>query len=155
MKGQADPAPRWVEAVLRWPPALVLARLALASAYLIGGVDKLLHFADATAEQAHFGLHPDWLWAAMAAFVEIVGALLLILGRLVWLAAGALSALTLVAMLVANNFWSMQGHERFMAMNAFFEHAGLIGGMALAAMLASGRRGAEDSRRFSSVASRR
>ena len=44
-------------------------------------------------------------------------------------------------MLVANNFWALEGHERFIALNAFFEHLGLIGGFALAAILAYRQKG--------------
>lgn len=119
----------------------ILARTALSSAYLIGGVQKLLDFQAAVAEQAHFGLQPAALWAVLAIVVELGGSLLLILGRLVWLAAGMLSALTAIAMLVANNFWALEGHERFIALNAFFEHLGLIGGFALAAILAYRQKG--------------
>jgi uncharacterized membrane protein YphA (DoxX/SURF4 family) len=131
--------PRWIEAILDWPPTLVLARLALASAYLLGGVQKAWDFPTAVAEQAHFGLQPAALWAGVVIAVELVGALLLIAGRLVWLAAGALSVLTLIAMFLANDFWTMSGQARFEATNAFFEHLGLIGGMALAAMIAAHR----------------
>ena len=77
----------------------------------------------------------------LAIVVELGGSLLLILGRLVWLAAGMLSALTAIAMLVANNFWALEGHERLIALNAFFEHLGLIGGFALAAILAYRQKG--------------
>jgi uncharacterized membrane protein YphA (DoxX/SURF4 family) len=31
---------------------------------------------------------------------------------------------TLMATFVANRFWEMGGHERFMAANSFFEHLG-------------------------------
>jgi uncharacterized membrane protein YphA (DoxX/SURF4 family) len=126
--------PRWIEAILRWPVTAFVARAALASAYLIGGIAKLSDFPAAVAEQAHFGLQPAPVWAVLAIAVEIGGALLLIAGRLLWLAAGALSVLTAIAMLVANDFWAHQGHNRFTALNAFFEHLGLIGGFALAAI---------------------
>jgi uncharacterized membrane protein YphA (DoxX/SURF4 family) len=128
--------PRWIEAILRWPVTAFVARAALTSAYLIGGLAKLSDFPAAVAEQAHFGLQPAPLWAVLTIVVEIGGALLLIAGRFLWLAAGALSVLTAIAMLVANDFWAQQGHDRFMALNAFFEHLGLIGGFALAAILA-------------------
>lgn len=131
--------PNWISVILSWPPTWFLARLALASAYLLGGVVKLFDFPGAVAEQAHFGLQPAALWAVVAIIVEIAGALLLILGRFVWLAAGMLGALTAVATLVANNFWALQGHERFMATNSFFEHLGLIAGLAMAAMIADRR----------------
>jgi uncharacterized membrane protein YphA (DoxX/SURF4 family) len=138
----AEYAPPWVGAILGWRATWFLARLALSSAYVVGGVDKAIDFPAAVAEQAHFGLQPAWAWAIVTIVVELGGSLLLISGRLVWLAAGALGVLTAIAMVVANNFWAMEGQARFMAMNAFFEHLGLIAAFALAAMVAAntGRR---------------
>ena len=128
-------APRWVEAILQWPTFGVVLRVGLASAYLIGGIDKAMDFPGAVAEQAHFGLQPAVLWAVLAIAVELIGAVLLIVNRWTWLAAGALGVLTLVAMAVANNFWDMSGQARFMAKNAFFEHLGLICGLACVARI--------------------
>jgi uncharacterized membrane protein YphA (DoxX/SURF4 family) len=136
MSAMGKSAPGCVEAILAWSLTAIAGRAALASAYLIGGVAKLSDFPGAVAEQAHFGLQPAPLWTALAIVVELLGSVLIIAGRFVWLAAGALSVLTAIAMLVANDFWAQQGHERFLALNAFFEHLGLIGGFALAAILA-------------------
>ena len=133
---QKTDTPRWVGGILSWPWLLPLARIALTSAFLIGGIQKLFDFPAAVAEQAHFGLQPAWLWAAAAIFVEIAGSLLVIFGRWVWLGAGGLGVLTAVAMLTANNFWTMTGHDRFMALNAFFEHLGLIAGFFLISLMA-------------------
>lgn len=131
--------PNWVRAVLGWPGTWFLARLALVSAYLVGGVTKLFDFPGAIAEQAHFGLYPAPLWAVLAIGVELGGSVLILLNRLVWLAAGALSVLTLIATIVAEDFWRMQGHARFVAWNSFLEHIGLIAAFALAAMIADMR----------------
>ena len=130
-------APHWVAQILdsRW--TWRLARLALVSAYVIGGVDKLADFSGAIAEQEHFGLDPGWLWASVAIVVELGGSLLVVSGFLVWFGAGALGVLTAVAMLVANDFWTMAGHDRFVALNAFFEHLGLIAGLVLVSMRAT------------------
>jgi len=144
MTETAELTPRWVDAVLEWRATWFLARLALSSAYLIGGVDKAIDFPGAVAEQAHFGLEPAWAWAIATIVVELGGSLLLIWGRLVWLAAGALGVLTAIAMLVANNFWAMEGQARFLAMNSFFEHLGLIAGLALAAKMAASTARRED-----------
>jgi uncharacterized membrane protein YphA (DoxX/SURF4 family) len=134
---QATQTPRFVSAILAWPGTAFAARLALSSAYLLGGLVKLTDWQGAVAEQAHFGMEPAALWAALTILVELVGALLLISGRYLWLAAGMLGVFTGFAALVANAFWAMDaGQERFMATNAFFEHLGLIGGLALAAILA-------------------
>jgi uncharacterized membrane protein YphA (DoxX/SURF4 family) len=128
--------PRWIGAILSWPWLLPVARVALTSAYLIGGVQKLVDFSGAVAEQAHFGLQPAWFWATAAIIVELAGSLLVIFGRWVWLGAGGLGVLTAVAMLTANNFWAMTGHDRFMALNSFFEHLGLIAGLVLVSVMA-------------------
>jgi uncharacterized membrane protein YphA (DoxX/SURF4 family) len=127
--------PGWVDAVLEWRPTWLIARISLTSAYLLGGMVKLLDFPAAIAEQEHFGLHPGWLWAALSILVELGGSALVISGRFVWLGAGGLGVLTAVAMLVANDFWDLQDRERSMALNAFFEHVGLIAGFILAALI--------------------
>jgi uncharacterized membrane protein YphA (DoxX/SURF4 family) len=127
--------PRWIGAILSWPWLLPAARIALVSAFVIGGIAKLLDFQGATAEQEHFGLQPAPLWAAAAVIIELGGSALVIFGRWVWLGAGALGVLTAVAMLTANDFWDKAGHERFMALNAFFEHLGLIAGLVLVSIL--------------------
>ena len=129
--------PRFVGAILDWRWTGFLARLALVGAYLLGGIVKASYWTAAVAEQTHFGMSPPALWAALTIVVEIVGPLLILSGRLVWLGAGMLGVFTLFAAITANAFWAMPaGQERFMAANAFFEHLGLIGGFVLAAMVA-------------------
>ncbi|PYE20501.1 putative membrane protein YphA (DoxX/SURF4 family) [Paraburkholderia silvatlantica] len=133
LSGRRNPA--WVRALLSQWWAAPLMRLALVSAYLIGGVNKALHFDSAIAEQAHFGLHPPALWAALAIVVEVGGSLCIVLRRFVWIGAGGLGMLTAVAMLVANDFWNQTGTARFIELNSFFEHMGLIAALVLATML--------------------
>ena len=141
MRASADADPRWVDAILDWPGTWLLARVALTSAYWIGGLTKLLDFPSAVAEQAHFGLHPAALFAAATILVELVGSALVIGGRLVWLGAGALGVFTALATLLAHHFWDMAGDARFQAMNSFFEHLGLIAGLVMAARLGERRTG--------------
>ncbi|WP_175767988.1 DoxX family protein [Burkholderia cenocepacia] len=138
--------PAWVRVLLSQPWVLPLARLALVSAYLLGGVAKALDFPGAVAEQAHFGLQPAALWAALAIVVEIAGSLCVVFRRFTWLGAGSLGMLTLVAMVVANDFWNRSGAEHFMALNSFFEHLGLIAALVLATMLDDARQSADDGR---------
>lgn len=128
--------PSSVAAILDWPPTALVARLALVSAYLLGAVVKATDFPGAVAEQAHFGMSPPAFWAVLTIAVEIVGPLLILTRRWLWLGAGMLGVFTLLAAIKANAFWAMPtGHDRFMAMNAFVEHIGLIGGFALVALL--------------------
>jgi len=135
--GRVADTPRWVWTILASPWIWPAARVALVSAFLIGGLTKLSDFSAAIAEQEHFGLHPGWLWAALAIVVELGGSALVMLGRLVWLGAGGLGVLTAVAMLTANDFWHLTGQDRFMALNAFFEHLGLIAGLVIVSIHAA------------------
>lgn len=123
--------PDWVRSVFAWPGVWLLIRLALVSAYLVGGLIKVSDFPAAVAEQAHFGLTPPQLWAVLAIIVELGGSVLILLQRLVWLAAGALAVLTIIASLVAEPFWTMQGHDRTVAMNGMLEHLGLVAAFAM------------------------
>ncbi|NJB99205.1 putative membrane protein YphA (DoxX/SURF4 family) [Sphingomonas trueperi] len=133
----ATPDPRFVDAILDWRPTWFLARLLLVGAYLLGGLVKLADWQGAVAEQAHFGMHPPALWAALTIAVELIGPVLILTGRWIWLGAGMLGVFTLLAAFTANAFWTMPpGPERFGATNAFFEHLGLIGGFVLAALVA-------------------
>jgi len=75
--------------------------------------------------------------------VQLGGSLLLILGRLGWLAAGALGVFTGLATLIAHPYWTIADPiERFHALNTFLEHIGLIGGFMLAAILVEKERAA-------------
>ena len=134
MRPKTD-TPRWIATVLSLPWLLPISRAALVSAFLIGGIQKLIDFPAAVAEQAHFGLQPAWLWAAAAIVVELGGSALVIFGRWVWLGAGGLGVLTAVAMLTANDFWAKTGQDRFMETNAFFEHLGLVAGLVVISLL--------------------
>jgi uncharacterized membrane protein YphA (DoxX/SURF4 family) len=128
--------PRWVDAILDWRWTWLVARIALTGAYILGALTKLMNFPAAVAEQEHFGLHPGGPWAALTIVVEIIGPALIISGRRVWLGAGLLGVFTALANVLANNFWTMHGPERFAATNAFFEHVGLIAGFVMAALIA-------------------
>jgi uncharacterized membrane protein YphA (DoxX/SURF4 family) len=136
MASRADLDPSWVDAILDWRWTWLIARVGLVSAYVLGGVVKLLDFPAAVVEQEHFGLHPGAVWAAVTILVELGGSALVISDRLVWLGAGALGVLTAVAALVASDFWALQGQARFIAVNSFFEHIGLIAGLVLVALIA-------------------
>lgn len=123
-------APWWRHGLVRW-----LALLGLCAAYLQGGLVKVLDFGGAIAEMNHFGLQPAAPLAVLTIIVELGASALILSGRLRWLGALVLAAFTLAATFVANRFWDSAGQERFMLMNAFFEHWGLVGGFVLIAWI--------------------
>lgn len=132
--------PRLITALLDWPGSWLVARLALTSPYVIGGLAKLADWQGAVAEQAHFGLQPAAVFAVLTIAAELMGPALIIADRLVWLGAGMLGVFTVLAALIANAFWTMSGPDRFMATNAFFEHLGLAGGFVLIAIVSHRQR---------------
>jgi transmembrane protein len=118
-----------------------LGCLALCAAYLYSGFSKVLDFPGAVAEQAHFGLQPATLTAMAVIVTQLGGSALVLFGRGLWRAAGALglAGFTAVATVIGHAFWNMQGMERFHNANAFVEHIGLIGGFLLVATQALGK----------------
>ena len=132
--GRTDP--RWVDRILDWKWTWLIARTMVVGIFLVSGVLKLLDFPAAIAEQEAHGLHPAAFWAGLTIAVQLVGALLVISRRFVWLGAGALGVFTASAALLAHAFWTMTGAERFASMNVFLEHIGLIGGLIMTALIA-------------------
>ncbi|MEM7668558.1 MAG: DoxX family protein [Pseudomonadota bacterium] len=131
--------PDWVQRILDWPLTSLFARLLLVSPFLVGGVSKLLDWNSALAEMGVFGLKPAFAFAIIVTAVEISAPVAILAGRFVWLAAGALGVFTGLATLIAHAFWTFPAPERFTQMNVFFEHLAIIGGLILAALLASRR----------------
>lgn len=127
----------------RWHPALAwLGLLGLCAAYLQGGLNKLLDYPGAVAEAARFGLPLPGLTAAATIALELGASLLVLTGRLRWLGALALGALTLAATFIANRYWALPpGEARFMTANAFHEHLGLAGAFLLVALWDRGHAG--------------
>ncbi len=122
-----------------WTWLIAAARLALVSAFLVSAALKALDFPGATAEvRALTGLEPAGLFAALVIATQLVGsALVLAGGRWAWLGAGLLAGFTLLATLVAHAFWTKSGVEQVRDLTTFFEHLGLIGGLALVAGLSA------------------
>ena len=115
------------------PAVRFIALLGLCSAYLQGGLTKLLDFGGAVGEAQHFELPFAPLIAGATIVTELTGSALLLTGVYRWLGALWLAVFTLIATFVANRFWEIPQPDRFMVENAFFEHLGLVGGFLLVA----------------------
>ena len=133
---EASETPPVVETLLEWRGTWLVARLAIVTVYLVSAVAHLAGFKAAVAEQAQFGMPAPALMATLTIFVEIVGSLLVLSGRWVWLGAGMLGVFTALGAVLAHPFWTMKGDARFEAMATFLEHAGLVGGLVLVALVA-------------------
>lgn len=125
------------------PPAAILwlARLALASPFLLSGITKAADFAGATGEvRGLTGLEPAPAFAAAVIAVQLGGsALLLAKGRAVWLGAAILAAFTLAATFAAHDFWNRPAGLAVRDATTFLEHMGLVAGLGLAALFTKAR----------------
>lgn len=125
------------------PPATILwlARLALASPFLLSGITKAADFAGATGEvRGLTGLEPAPALAAAVIAVQLGGsALLLARGRAVWLGAAILAAFTLAATFAAHDFWNKPEGTALRDATTFLEHLGLIAGLGIAALFTKAR----------------
>lgn len=115
-----------------------IARAGLASAFLLSGIAKLVHFAGATAEvRALTGPEPGAAIAAALIAVQLGGsALLLAGGRMTTAGAVLLGGFTLAATIIAYDLWNADAASAIRQANTFCEHLGLVAGLALAAMFA-------------------
>ena len=133
-------APRPIDRMLALPGLDSLGRLALASPFLISGLVKLVDFGGAMNEVAGLGLQPAGLIAAAVILAQIGGSALFLTRRYCWLGAGILAGFTVVATLLAHPFWLFEGPDRGRQTATFFEHAAIVGGLAVAALLVNGQR---------------
>ena len=131
--------PRPIAQVLALPALDYVARLALASPFLISGIMKLLDFPGAMAEVAGMGLGPAGPFAVAVIVTQLGGSLLLLTRRYCWLGAGLLAGFTIVATLLAHPFWSFAAPDRGRQTATFFEHVAIVGGFAMAALFVNGR----------------
>ena len=119
----------------------VLATGTLTYIFWWSGITKLLDWPGAVAEMQHFGLNPPAFFAALTIGVQLVGSLLIVeAGRWAWLGAAVLAGFTLTTIPIAHRFWEMDGMEGFLEKALVQDHMSVIGGLAVAAILAHQRR---------------
>ena len=120
-------------------PLALASRLLLAALFLPAGIGKLTGFAGTVGYISSVGLPLPTVAAAVAAAVEVLGALALIVGFGTRLAALALAIFTLVASFFFHAYWSLPADQQMMQQLMFFKNVGVTGGLlALAAFGAGG-----------------
>jgi transmembrane protein len=128
--------PRWIAALLTQPALTTAALVLLTLPYWLSGLSKLWNLPEALQEAQGLHLRPAALVVAVTIAVQLGMPVLIVAQVKVWLAAGVLGGFTVVATLLAHRFWvDADPAARFQDRNAFWEHAGLIGGLMLAAIL--------------------
>jgi uncharacterized membrane protein YphA (DoxX/SURF4 family) len=119
----------------------LLATALLTYVFWWSGMKKALDFPSAVQEMAHFGLRPAAWFAAATIALQLAAPLaIMVCSRWAWLGATALAGFTLATIPIAHRFWEMEGLEATLEKALVQDHASVIGGLAVAAILAHQRR---------------
>lgn len=96
-----------IELFLRQPVTALISRIVLTLPFWASGLMKLINFDAGAVEMARAGLEPANGFNIATIGVQLAGSLLIILGRHVWLGAGALGVFTGLTILLVHDFWTM------------------------------------------------
>jgi transmembrane protein len=125
--------PRAIAAILDSGVCWFVARLVLTFVFWGAALGKIGDFPGSVAELAALKIEPAKLMAVFLIVTLLVGSLMILLDRFLWLGCGILSGFLVVAIVLAHHFWTMQDPDRTIHFRVATEHISLIGGfMALA-----------------------
>lgn len=115
---------------MREGPGILLARLLMASVFVVMGAYRLLVAADGAAI-------PNSTLVFSA--VELVLGLLIAIGWKLRLTASLAALLMLADALLSHRFWALQGPEHGAQLLHFMKNINIVGGFLLLALLAGGK----------------
>ena len=104
------------------PATLLIARICVSLPFLISGLTKLFDWRAGEDEMLRTGLHPAWAFNLAVIATQLVGSILVIANRWLWIGAGALGVFTLLTNFIAHRFWAVSGDARTQQLNTFLEH---------------------------------
>ncbi len=113
------------------PQALsaLIGRILLALMFLGAGISKFGGLEGTAGYIASAGLPLPKLLAIATAILEVVAALMLIVGWQARWAALALAAFTLLATLLFHNYWAMPAEQQFTQQLMFMKNMAIVGGL--------------------------
>ncbi|MDE5308392.1 DoxX family membrane protein [Providencia stuartii] len=82
----------------------IIARLLILILFISSGLAKVFDYENSLAEMRAAGLHPDWFFNIASAFVLLVGSLLVLFNRLLWLGTGALAVFLFLTIVIVHTF---------------------------------------------------
>ena len=109
---------------------IAVGRVALASLFVLGGVNKLLNFSTTAQRMSVAGLVPAQLLLPLTIFLELgAGMLLARGGRWAWPAGLALALFTITTNVVFHRFWELSGPLRGLELSLFFKNISIAGAL--------------------------
>ena len=119
-------------------PLALASRLLFAVLFLPAGIGKITGFAGTVGYISSVGMPLPTVAAAVAAVIEVVGSLALIVGFGTRFAALVLAFFTLVASFFFHAYWSLPADKQMMQQLMFFKNVGVTGGLLALAAFGAG-----------------
>jgi putative oxidoreductase len=117
----------------------LIARILLALLFLVSAVRSLGAVAGTAGYFARLGVPMSEVVTWVVIAVEIVGAVMLIVGWRTRLAAWGLAVFVVVATLLAHRFWAVDPGQYVNQLNHFLKNLAILGGLLLVAAHGPGR----------------
>ena len=110
---------------------ILVARLLLATLFLIFGWRKLTDFSGTVSQLVQLGAPLPRLAAAVATFMELPVAFAVAVGAFARPAALLMFLYTLGTALIAHRYWMINGAQRVDSMDSFYKNLSIMGGFLL------------------------
>jgi putative oxidoreductase len=124
----------------------VIGRILISIIFINAGVSKIAGHAMMTGYAAAKGLPAPGLAIWVAAVIEILGGLAILLGLQARIAAWVLFLYLIPTTLIFHNFWAFQGMERMNNQINFFKNLAIMGGFLFIATFGAGAYSVDSSR---------
>lgn len=110
---------------------ILVARLLLATLFLIFGWRKLRDYSGTVSQMVQLGAPMPVLAAAVATFMELPVAFAVAVGAFTRLSAALMFFYTLGTALIGHRYWTMTGKDRVDSMDGFYKNLSIMGGFLL------------------------
>jgi len=118
---------------------LLLARICLATLFLVSGVHKALCYQKAVTEFVDSRVPAVGIFLPLTIVLHLVASLALMLGIHTLEAACALTLFTVIATIKVHPFWRMSGADRLVQSRIALANLAIVGGLMLLAAVGPGR----------------
>jgi putative oxidoreductase len=117
----------------------LVARLFLATLFLIFGWRKLMDYAGTVAQMVRYGIPTPVLASIVAIFMELPVASAVAVGAFTRPSALLMASYTFGTSLIEHRYWTMNGATRFDGMESFYKNLSIVGGFLLLSATGGGQ----------------
>jgi len=118
---------------------ILVARLLLATLFLIFGWRKLRDYSGTVSQMVRLGVPMPVLAAAVATFMELPVAFAVAVGAFARPSALLMFFYTLGTALVGHRYWAIRGADRVDSMDGFYKNLSIMGGFLLLYITGAGK----------------